>query len=367
MTISLRHALLPALALAIALFAVLAFTQTAYAQCPTPSASGGITVNHAVCIPAGPGICTDNPQEPGKDGCPCSVGGTQGGSVTAICMTGCCMRVSETSSSDAAQAGGLSQLGQMLSQALQQLMGGGGGGGGGGSQPYTPPDYGTQADDNLLSFDSSLLGNLSDAIFGGDNNSNDNTNSQNQNNNGTTNGDGSGTGGGTNEPGQEGDTVTTTYESTGTEGEDSQGSGSTPTDSTTSSVEGDLNGDGYLDDFERDYLSASLDPSDGSVSVGSGISLELLEAQGLLEAYRLGTLGGKETAKGSLSVPYESLTPAEIRTLQDYHSSAVAVSGKLSPFQEGGANTASETQGDGFFKKVARFFAALLGFGPPQN
>lgn len=94
---------------------------------------GNIKVPHSMCIPAGP-------PPKGKDGIMCPVFNVEGGSVTAICMAGCCRQVSATGSAEATQGlppgfGGL--LGQTLGQLLGKLMSGGGSGAGS-SGSYVP-------------------------------------------------------------------------------------------------------------------------------------------------------------------------------------------------------------------------------------
>ena len=346
-----------------AVFVYLLTASSAYAQCPVPAASGGVKVNHAVCAPAGPGPCSGNPKAPGKDMCPCAISGTQGGSVTGQCMAGCCMRVSETSAQSAAQQGGFDPS-QILG-ALQSLLMMGGGGGGGGGSAYMPPTYDSGSsilDDNLLSFDTgNILDSVNDFVFGGGNTAQDDTNDAVQQTG--TSADGSVD---PDAPVQEGDTVTTTYEYTETVADNPLVGDGLESETFVEATDGDdfIIGDGS--DFDDDFFGADLDASDGTSEGGLGLSRELLEAQGLIEASRLGATS--DTHAGSLKVPYESLTPAEIRSLQDYHSSAVAVSGRLSPFE--GTQTAGEVVADtepGFFGKIVSFFASLLGLGAPQQ
>lgn len=312
----------------------------------------------------------------GTAGCPCVVSGTGGGSVKAFCSASkpCCEYGGSTSASSAAAQGGM--LGQLM-QMLQQLMQGGGGGGGGDMPPPPNFDYGTGGtDDNLLDIDPNLLGadddfNL-DAVFG-DGDDGDGTEvitDENGNTGIDTDGDGT-----VDEPapGQEGDTVVTTYEYAEAVGDNPIVGDGIESDTYASATDNEEFGfDADTSEFDADFAGAYLDPSDGTVA-GPALTLEELEAAGLLEAYRLGATG--ETHSGSLTVPYESLTPAEIRSLQDYHSSAVAVSGKLSPFQGNPlsneqydrAHEGEGEQGENILSKLIRFLAALFGVGPPQN
>ena len=96
------------------------------------STVGSVTVSHSLCKPPGRGKWTKQPDKPGTDLRPCPVTGTQGGSVTAICLGGCCRALSASSPQSA--LGGMSGMGgmlaQMLPQFLQQMMQSGGGGGG---------------------------------------------------------------------------------------------------------------------------------------------------------------------------------------------------------------------------------------------
>lgn len=340
----------------------------AYAQCPVPAASGGVKVNHAMCQPAGPGPCSENPKKPGKDLCTCTVSGTQGGNVKGICQSGCCMRVSETSSADAAKAGGLGALDpSKIMEMLQKLMQGGGGGGGGGGEPPTNPAFGegeSILDNSFLNFDTgSVLDTVNDFIFGGGNDSNETTQNTTTNNDDTTGQQGDTAN--ENAPGQEGDTVTTTYEYTEAVADNPLIGDGVESDTFAAANDDDDFFIGDNSDFDDDFFGAGLDDSDGSSSAG-GLSREFLEAQGLLEASRLGADG--KTHSGSLAIPYESLTPAEIKSLQNYHSSGVAVSGKLSPFENNTAGNNSTGSGEkGFFSKIVAFFANLLGLGAPAT
>ena len=361
--------------------------------------AGNVKVVNSVCQPPGPGVCTGQPQLKGRNGYPCPVKNLKNGYIMGACINGVCsvtapsvcVKPSFTDSATAAKTGGLGQaLGQMFGQLLQQLLQGGGGGGGGQQQPQAPPppnfSYGTGGtqDDSLLTIDTGPLGDTEDdfnldAIFGDDttdegDSGGDVITDENGDTGIDTDGDGVVD---TPAPGQEGDTVVTTYEYTEAVGENPIVGDGLESDTFTQATEGEepFGFDADTSEFDADFASANLDPGDDSVT-GSGLSLEELEAQGLLEAYRLGANG--ETHSGSLSVPYESLTPAEIRTLRDYHSSAVAVSGKLSPFQGNPLSNEQydsapaeeqslEERNEGVFSKVLKFIAALFGLGPPQN
>ncbi|MBL4644573.1 MAG: hypothetical protein JKX80_01770 [Candidatus Pacebacteria bacterium] len=250
-------------------------------------------------------------------------------------------------------------------------MGGRGAAGGGGGN--STPNFGnTQPAEDFLQIDPNLL-NLSDTGLGLDNlifgDSSATTNIASDTTNTTRNTEtNTDTARETvvveNTPGQEGDTVETTYENIGTDNNNAAAE-----NSTAANTSDDFNDDFFEDnsDFDRDFFGANLDASDGSVSNVSGLSRAELEAQGLLEASRLGS--SDIARSGSLAIQYESLTSAEVRTLQDFRSSAV--SGGLSPFQglneQPDTKNGSDEQGAGFFKKITNFFSALLGFGPPQR
>lgn len=345
--------------------------------CPAPAAQGGISVPHSKCVPPG------SPPK-GKDGTSCIPTG-QVGTIEGKCLQGCCMYVSSSSADDAAKAAGLDPSSLMgggmekIMEMLKQLMSGGGGGGGGGG---TPPEEEKEADkDNLLAIDPSLISTddlgLDSLIFGATN-TDAGTKSKEAQVNNDTGGTNDTTGTGTNDttaPAQEGDTVETTYENLETVGNNPiVGDGvQSETFIGAGGDDVDLFG-GEGDSFDADFFGANLDFSDGENNSTNGLSRLQLEAQGLLEAARLGA--DNETHSGSLTTPYESLTTAEIQSLQDYHSSAVAVSGSLSPFQGNPLsneqyNSEDEdgegSEGVGIFQRVANFFASLLGFGPPKN
>jgi len=112
------------------------------------ASSGGISVAHSSCSPPGRGKCAGNMEEPEKkDLCSCSVGGVKGGSVTAMCMAGCCVQLSVSGPAGAFGQSGLSggqllQLGaKMFGGLLQNMMQGGGGEGSGGYNPTYYNDY----------------------------------------------------------------------------------------------------------------------------------------------------------------------------------------------------------------------------------
>lgn len=322
----------------------------ANAQCPEPPEQGAISVPHATCQPPGP------PSKGGHDGFACIPTGQQGGSITGICIQGCCKYVSSTSASDAAKAGGASLLGQigqqLFSKLLEQLMGGGGSGGSGGGGAYQAPVYTTDSDEERL-LDIDLDGvtdedddlGLGDIIFGNESDD-DSDDSEGETTTQTT----------TNSEDDESDT--TQDEEDVVEAVATVGNGTTQ--NTSVNTQNNDTAIVYDDssDFDSDYNETSFDTSDGTVR-SSGLSLETLEAQGLLEAARLGLIA--DNKKGSLSVPYESLTPAEIRSLQDYQNSAV--SGRLNPFENAlySDDTTDETQKKGILGRVLGFLAALFG------
>lgn len=349
-----------ALFIAAFLFAFVTVTP-AHAQCPAPAEQGGISIQHAACMPAGPGRCSGSPKKPGKDLCVCKISGTQGGSVTGMCKAGCCMYVSSTSAGDAIkQAGGglLGQLGQQLfSKLLEQLMGGGGGGGESGGQPSHFAFGNTPEGEKLLELDPNF-GEQDDSTgfnlaFGTDEENIDTTPQLSVSEEPVV--EETPVVGGEQQPVEpEGDTVTSTYESVEEEG--------ATRELAPGQIVADVPGDGS--DFDDDFFGTSLDSTE-DISSGSGLSLNDLEAEGLFQASRLGEGRGGSQA-GSLNVPYESLTQAEIRTLQDYHSSAVAVSGKLAPNGETLIDE-EEEQDDGALLRFVKFMFSLFGFGPPAT
>lgn len=355
-------------------FFLLLDVRTAHAQCP---ASGGtISVPHATCVPPG------KPPK-GRDGIVCKPTGQKGGTIDGICGGGCCNFVDASSGKSAAQQGGAGafspgQLMQMFQQLLQSAQGGGGGGGG--SQPSTGFATATEQpgilDGTPVSIIDSALGGLTDAIFGGGNSTAAPTTPVDPTNNGTVPSDPTGQA----PPAQEGDTVVTTYEYLDEDGNiipESEFLASHTRDDEEDDFFADSN-----DEFDRDLVgdesfeedSFGADLRDDSATDTLGLSQDALEIAGLEELARRET--GVEVHTGSLQVPYESLTPAEIRSLQDYHSSAVAVSGKLSPFQGNPlSNERYDAQGEpipeepekpGFFSRVFSFFASIFGFGSPQ-
>jgi len=375
------------------LFLLFANVQVASAQlCDGSGLSGSIKVTgpKGCAVPTSPcGV------KGGTAGCPCTVAGTGGGSIKAICSATkpCCERVSETSADsaikDATQGLG-SQLGsglgggimEQLMGMLQKMMGGSGGGsGGGGGDPYNS-DENTPAEDNLLAIDPNLLSDenlgLDNLIFGATDttttNTEDTTGTVVNNDTGGEDNTNTGTTAGDNAPAQEGDTVETTYENLETVGENPIVGDSIQSDTYVEASDDEVDLFSDPSNFDEDFFGANLDYGDGTTASG-GLSQLQLEAQGLLEAARLGA--SNDTHSGSLTVPYESLTPAEITSLQDYHSSAVAVSGGLSPFtgnplsneqyNSGDESGEGAQQGTGFFQKIANFLASLLGLGAPQN
>jgi hypothetical protein len=263
------------------------------------------------------------------------------------------------------------------------MQGGGGSGSGGSETPGSPNfNYGTGGtDDTLLNLDENLTGNSGnelnfDAIFG---ENNDATESEattevktevNDDRDIDTYDDEAADDEGVDEssPAQEGDAVVTTYENAG------NNNGATEPEAVTGPSGDDEFGFGTdtTGEFDTGFGGAYVDPGDDAAA-GSGLSLEEIEAAGLLEAYRLGAT--REPRSGSRVVSYESLTPAEVRSLQDYESSGVAVSGRLTPFQgnplsnEQYDSTREDTNGWGtnVLTGLARFVAALFGFGSPQN
>ncbi len=119
---------------------------------------GNIQVSHGLCTPPGPGKWTGQPDLPGTDLRPCPVTGVQGGSIVAVCLSGCCRAVS-ASGAQGALSGFTSQqlqsmgiLAQMLPQFLQQLMGQDSGSSGG--YYYDPNNYTNTQDSDVSIIDS---------------------------------------------------------------------------------------------------------------------------------------------------------------------------------------------------------------------
>jgi len=330
------------------------------------SLAGNVQVVNAVCQPAGPGQCTGDSKKPGRDGVSCPTNNLLGGSIRGVCRGGVCTVIpfgicttpSFTSSADSLRLSGQSIANQviqsLIQNVMQKLMGGGAAGGGGG---FSGSNFGTTPQEpDLLSIDTSLRPddstggflNLNNLLFG----SNDTTDTVN---NDTTNDAGDTNPAAT--PVQAGDTVETTYEQVGGSEEDGSEGDELPDT---------LGTPGTPKDFTEDLFDPSfLDFGEDTSSSGS-LTRADLERQGLLEAARFRVSQNKP--QGSLAISYESLTPAEIRSLQDYQSSGVAVSGNLNPFQsqnQNNADQAEQEQQDGFFRKLGKFFLVLFGIGPP--
>ena len=337
------------LVLAVCAAAVGVPSAVAAQACPTPAAMGGVTVNHAVCKPPGPGICAGDPRSPGRDMCPCSVGGLQGGSVQAMCMSGCCTRVSETGASDAFDP-------QMLLQMLQSLLQGGGGGGGG-DESGNMPTYGypQQAPEEqpLLEFGSTVTDDTTNVLF--DDTADTTEQEEQQRDEPETSEQVSSVA-----PRQEGDTVSTVIEQV--PGENTGEGGFRGADARIAESNGidPLTGGDFFDDL----ANANLSDADILLMQETGLTLAELEAQGLLAAHRRGETQTVYTTD-PLTVPYQSLTPAEIRSLQERDRSAFAVSGGFSPFHAG-AHDNSANQSAGFFDRVISFFAGLFGLAPSR-
>ena len=361
--------------------AALAPHPTKAQTCPMPAAMGPVSVNHAVCQPAGIGICTGNPKKPGRDGFPCAATGVQGGVVRGTCISGCCSVVApstctvpEVTESQGAIEAAASLLDpqtlmQML-QGLQGLMQGGQGGAGGGSggMPSIEYRYGEQTEEeHLLEFDSTdtVTDEQTQLLFNelgtgetpvqqehtseepgvlDDTLSPDDTP-------GTTN----------DASGQEGESVSTTIEER-LGGRDAGISGG---DDIALPDGGDVEGDrANADLVANTNLNTNVELTDADIRLmqETGLTLAELEAQGLLQAQRRGFTHTVYTTD-PLTVPYESLTPAEIRSLQERSRSAFAVSGGFLPF-DSPANDAQEPENAGFFARVVAFFAGLFGIAP---
>tara|TARA_B100000745_G_scaffold46060_1_gene27761 strand:- start:14656 stop:15843 length:1188 start_codon:yes stop_codon:yes gene_type:complete len=335
-----------------------------------------------------------DPKNPGTANAPCVVSGAEGGTITAFCSAAkaCCELRSASGAKGALKSFGSGATGsllQQLTQLLQQLMQGGSGGGSGGGGRETPAspnfEYGTGGtDDNFLELDSSLRGEDDDfnlnAIFG----------DEGEDESGPTNDKGEldeGIDTETDTVSDFGDSDIADQQEQNQEGESGDASeskevvsanvvdsgrevGVTYTNVTNEETQGrDSNTTG----FEADFANTTFEPSIDDSRAQSNLTLQELEAAGLLEAYRIGATDKRRG--GSLSVPYESLTPAEIRSLQDYNNSVVAVSGKLSPFQGNPLSNErydlavedAREQDDSVLVKIAKFFGALFGLGSPRN
>ncbi len=327
------------------------------------SLAGNVKVVNAVCQPPGPGRCTGQPKKPGRDGFPCPTNNLVGGSITGTCQAGVCTVVAFstctsptfTTFAESLKQNAANQVIQSLVQnVMQKLMGGGAAGGGGGSFSGANTSAAPEIP-NLLSIDPSLTPddstggflNLNNLLFGS-NDTTDTVNNDTTNDVGDTNP--------TEIPVQAGDTVETTYEQVVDDGEGDGFDTSTDTPGTP----------GTPKDFTEDLFDPSfLDFGEDSSSSGS-LTRADLERQGLLEAARFQV--NQKKPQGSLAISYESLTPAEIRSLQDYQSSGVAVSGNLNPFQnQNNADQPEQEQQDGFFRKLGKFFSILFGIGPPAQ
>ncbi len=125
------------------------------------SSSGSIGVSHGLCQPPGPGKWSGHPDKPGTDLRPCPVSGTQGGSIVAVCLSGCCVKVSATAGGATAAnesgigSGMLQGLGAAMNIFGQFMQMGGGGGGSAGTYPYT----------NRSEFDNTEINIQSDEAF----------------------------------------------------------------------------------------------------------------------------------------------------------------------------------------------------------
>jgi len=317
----------------------------------------------------------------GTAGAPCLVTGVPQGTITAVCsnVKPCCVVV-EFSAPPKATFN--------IQDIFKQLMGALKGGGGGGGSQYKDYYSTSTKKDSLLTVDPNLFNdsiqknetNLSNLDFsGGNSNTNDNSGGTDTNNyNSDTNNNSSqnttytpnkytNTNKNTNTKTtstQQRDSVETTYDYTRAVGNKSI-VGRTITSDTYAKATGNdsgttINKNNSTDNFFNQNSGFDNTPTQKT-------QREILEAQGLAEANRLGRNYNKRN--GSLKLSYENLTPSEIRSLKNYNSSAV--SGNLRPARESGFSNnqpkVEENKGVGFFQSITNFFVSLFGLGAPKN